>query len=87
MTLSDLVFLTVGVVVNGFTFACGVATGVSLVQRKQDNDNSDSDESAEEGSANWHLPLDIGSAHRPRLRSVGGAQPQRKADSAKRQDR
>lgn len=85
MTLEAISLVFLGVVLNGFTFVVGLAVGISLYERKQDND-SDSNEAADEANQ-WHIPLDIGSAHRPRLRSVGGAQPQPKADSAKRQDR
>ena len=86
MTLSDAVFLAVGVFVNGFTFAVGVATGVSLVQRKQENDNSDSNADEDEKGPRF-IPLDIGAPHSPQLRSGCGADSHAETDPAKRQDR
>jgi len=85
MTLEAVSLVFLGVVLNGFTFVVGLAVGISLYERKQDNDSDSSEE--EDAISNWHLPLDIGSAHSPGLRSVGGAQQKPKADSAKRQDR
>ena len=85
MTLEAVSLVFLGVVLNGFTFVVGLAVGISLYERKQDHDSNSDEE--EDAAGKWHIPLDIGSPHRPGLRSVGGAQPKPKADSAKRQDR
>lgn len=87
MTLESVALIFAGVLVNGFTFACGVAAGVSLVERKQDNDDSDSDTEADDESRQWHLPLDIGAPHRPGLRSGSGANKKPQANPPKRADR
>ena len=87
MTLEGVALVFVGVVLNGFTFVVGMAVGISLLERKQDNDsNSDSDEEATEGG-HWNLPLDIGSPHGPQLRSRRGAKQDAETDLAERQDR
>ena len=83
MTLEQLALVACGVTVNGLTFALGMAAGISLKRKDIANDNRDTDEAPEAG-INWHLPLDIGTAHSPQLRSAGGAKPEPKADSAKR---
>lgn len=82
MTLDSLIFLAVGMTVNGLTFALGVAVGASL--RKDSDHDRDNDETETDPSRQWHLPLDIGTPHRPGLRSASGANPQPKADPAKR---
>lgn len=83
MTLEQLALVACGVVVNGLTFALGMAVGISLTRRKDSRNDRDNDEAPQAG-INWHLPLDIGTPHSPQLRSAGGAKPQPKADSAKR---
>lgn len=85
MSFESIALVLLGCLVNGFTFVVGVSVGITLFERKQGND-SDSNEN-EEDKIDWHKPLDIGSPHRPELRSGCRAQPQPKADSAKRQDR
>lgn len=82
MTIDNLMFLAVGVCVNGFTFALGVAVGLTF--RKDSDHDSDNDTTEADPSRSWHLPLDIGTAHSPQLRSTGGAQPQPKAHPAER---
>ena len=82
MTFDNVIFLAVGVCVNGLTFALGIAVGLTL-RKDSDNDDSDHDEATQAGG-NWHLPLDIGTAYRPQLRSAGGSKSQPKADLAKR---
>ena len=86
MTLEGVALVFVGVVLNGFTFVVGMAVGISLLERKQGYDNSNSDEETTEGG-HWHLPLDIGTTHGPQLRSRRGPKQDAEADPAKRADR
>lgn len=86
MTLEGVALVFVGVVLNGFTFVVGMAVGISLLERKQDDDNSNSDEETSEGG-HLHLPLDIGTPYRTQLRSRRGAEPDAKTDIAERADR
>jgi hypothetical protein len=81
MTLDNAMFLCAGVLVNGFVFALGIAVGISL--RKDADHDRDNDEAQEE-PGNWHLDLDIGTAHSPGLRTAGGAGQEPKADPDKR---
>ncbi|MGA0207597.1 MAG: hypothetical protein ACO3LT_07380 [Ilumatobacteraceae bacterium] len=81
MTLDNAMFLCAGVLVNGLVFALGIAVGLTL--RKDADDDRDNDEAQEE-PGNWHLDLDVGTPHRPDLRTAGGAGQEPKADFAKR---
>lgn len=83
MTLTDLVFLSIGLTWNGFTFALGVALGISLVERKRSNDNSNSDAPQGEEHDGVYRP-DIGSEHRPELRLSGSSSEEPEAHPAKR---
>ena len=84
MTIDNVIFLCAGVCVNGLTFALGIAVGLTF--RKDSDHDCDNDED-EEGSKQWHLPLDIGRAHSPGLRTAGGAGAKPEANLAKRPTR
>lgn len=84
MSFDSIALVLLGCLVNGFTFVVGLAVGISLFERKQD-DNSNENE--EDHKIDWHQPLDIGAPHCPELRSGCRANPKPQTDPAKRQDR
>lgn len=53
MTIEQAVFLAVGFLLNGMTFACGVAVGISLTRKDVRND---SDDDTEEDDDEWGEP-------------------------------
>lgn len=54
MTIEQAVFLAVGFLLNGLTFACGVAVGISLVRKDACNDCDDDTE--EDDDDEWGKP-------------------------------
>jgi hypothetical protein len=84
MTPDNVIFLCAGFVLNGLTFALGVAVGLTLRKDSDHDHDRDNDSTEESPSLRCHLPLDIGAPHRPQLRGAGSANQNHEADPAKR---
>jgi hypothetical protein len=82
MTIEQLAILACGVVVNGLTFALGLAVGASL--RKESRNDSSSNEAE---AKNWHVAFDKHTEGGAGCRKGGCANPQPEADPAKRPTR
>lgn len=80
MSFESIALVLLGCVVNGFTFVVGLAVGISLFERKQDDNSNENEENPK---IDWHQPLDIGAPHCPQIRS-GCGKIKGEADSAKR---
>lgn len=48
MTIEQAVFLAVGFLLNGLTFACGVAVGISLTRKDVRDDCDDGEETTDD---------------------------------------
>lgn len=83
MTIEQLALVACGVLMNGLTFALGVAVGISLKRKDIANDNRDSQQ-AQAGQSNWHQPLDQQPQIGPRCRQGGCANPKPEAGSHER---
>jgi hypothetical protein len=83
MTLEQLALVACGVLMNGLTFALGVAVGISLKRKDIANDNRDSQQ-AQAGQTNWHQPLDQQPQGCTRCRQGGCSNPQPEASAHER---
>lgn len=79
MTIEQLTLVGVGVMVNGLTFALGIAVGASLRKESRHDRNSNEDE-----KKNWHVAFSQQPEGGAGCRKNGCANSQPQADPAKR---